>query len=248
MAEMPTPQRGNKNHYAPISYGAHIVPWLERCHKHCTDLPVLRESIKQYLVVVRELTGGDPLMNQVDEDVKRLLKKNMEAARLIYLHFEPTVHEAVREFAKSMERELTPKVEPPFRIKNTIEEEDDPNDKGVEIWSEAWPHRGNRWWVKWQYRKGHFEYGLLNPDRKGRDKIKDLGLDESESVEGLKFYQRDPWFAFWKRMDCVPNLEDDMTALERLLDEHERSILVDQVADELLRFVFACDGAFKATS
>ncbi len=94
-----TPDGGCANtkkcNYAPISYAEHIIPWLECCHRHCTDLPALRESIKQYLFLVRELTNGDPLMNEVDEDVKRLLRKNVEAAHLVYRHFMPTIYEAV---------------------------------------------------------------------------------------------------------------------------------------------------------
>ena len=235
----------NEKRYTPISYGEHIAPWLERCHQHCTDLPVLRESIKQYLVVVNELTGGDPLMQEINEDVKRLLRQNMEAARLVHGHFMPTIHEAVREFVESLEREMKCRLEPAWEIENTIGNEEDPNDNGVQVWSKAWPHEGNRWWVKWQYKKGGFEYGLFNPEPKDR---KEIGSLLDESVVGLRFYERDQLWAFWKRMDISPNLEDDMTALERLLDKQERSRLAKQVADELLEFVHACDSAFKAST
>ena len=232
-----------EDHYNPISYKKHIVPWLERCHKHCTDLPVLRESIKQYLVVVRELTGGDPLMQEINEDAKRLLRQNMEAAHLVYRHFMPTIYEAIGEFSRSVQRKMKPRLEPAWKIENTIE--DNPRGNGVEVWSEAWPKKGDIWWVKWQYMRGGFEYGLLNPERNGRDEIKDrLG----ESVRELEFRQHDEWWAYYKRMDIFTNLEDDMTDLKKLLDEHERSRLAKQVADELLEFSDACDRAFKAKS
>lgn len=169
----------------------------------------------------------------------------MEAAHLVYRHFMPTIYEAVREFARDVKGQMEPKLERSWKIQNTIENEDDPNDKGVEVWSETWPHRGNRWWVKWQYKKGYFEYGLLNPGRKGRVGITSR-LDES--AVRPKYSQRDAWWAFYKYMDIVPNLEDDMTALQRLLDEHERRELAKQVGDEVLEFVYACDRAFKPTS
>lgn len=232
-----------KSTYAPVSYGAHIVPWLEDCHKHCTDLPALRESIKQYLVVVKTLTSGDPLMNEVDEDVKRLLRKNMEAAHLIYISYEPTIHEAVRGFAEklreALEKEkhrLGPGL---WEIQNTIE--DDPQGRGVEVLSKTWPREGGIGCVKWQYYSGYFEYGLLDSERNHRAEIKRL---LGESVGGLDFRQGDRWWAFYKRMD-IRNLWDDLSVLAKLFDEQEQAALVDQVACELIKFTAACDHKFK---
>ena len=42
----------------PISY-AEIVPWLERCQQRAYDEPGLRESVAQYVRLVRKLTGTD---------------------------------------------------------------------------------------------------------------------------------------------------------------------------------------------
>ena len=234
-----------KSNSAPISYGAHIVPWLERCHKHCTDLPVLRESIKQYLVVVRKLTGiGDPLMQEINEDAKRLLRQNMEAAHLVYRHFMPTIYEAVREFARSLERKMTPKLEPHLNIENTIETEDDPNGTGLEIWSECWPIGRELGFVKWQYYRGDFEYGVIS-DREQRDEIKSsLG----ESVGDLRFKQSDQYWAFYKRMDNIRDLENDMGALSRLFDEQEQAALADEVACKRYEVVSACDRKFNKSA
>ena len=239
-----------KSNYAPISYGAHILPWLERCHKYCTDLPVLRESIKQYLVVVRQLTGGDPLMQEINEDYKSLLRTNMAAARQVYLHYKPTLYELIRDLAKKVQ--MTTLQEEVYRrsdrsdwkIKNTIKDASDQDGltgKGLDVRSEAWPAIGH---VRLHYLHGFLEYGVLDEGRQHRQEIKArLG----ERVGELRFLQGNHWWAFLKRMR-FPNLEHDMAALERLLDEHERSTLADQVAHEVLEFVNACDSAFQASS
>ena len=239
----PDGRRANtkKSNYAPISYGEYIVPWLEGCHKHCTDLPALRESIKQYLFLVRELTNGDPLMNEVDEDVKRLLRKNVEAAHLVYRHFMPTIYEAVGAFAENLKRVMKPRLKPSWDIQNTTE----PGRSGVwllgvEVRSETWPNRGDICWVRWQYLQGRFEYGLYNPHGKSREEINSrLG----ERVGELKSCS-DSRFLFYKRMD-IPNLEKDVSALAKLFDEQEHGALVSRVACELIKFTAACDHKFK---
>ena len=46
-------------YYQSISYRDDLPPWLEGCQKHAYDEPALRESIAQYLQLVRKLTGTD---------------------------------------------------------------------------------------------------------------------------------------------------------------------------------------------
>lgn len=46
-------------YYQSISYRDDLPPWLEGCQKRAYDEPALRESIAQYLQLVRKLTGTD---------------------------------------------------------------------------------------------------------------------------------------------------------------------------------------------
>ena len=43
--------------YKPISYKYDILPWLEACQRRAVNNPPLRESLAQYMEVVRGLTG-----------------------------------------------------------------------------------------------------------------------------------------------------------------------------------------------
>ena len=45
--------------YDCISYNEHLSPWLERCQKRAYDKPALRESVAQYLRLIKKLTGKD---------------------------------------------------------------------------------------------------------------------------------------------------------------------------------------------
>lgn len=56
--------------YKKISYKEYILPWLKCCQMHAYDEPELRESIKQYIHLIRKLTGTD-----FDEAYKNELKE-----------------------------------------------------------------------------------------------------------------------------------------------------------------------------
>ena len=58
----------------PISY-KDIVPWLERCQQRAYKDPALRESIAQYVHLVRKLTGTDLKGDYVDA-LKQLILEN----------------------------------------------------------------------------------------------------------------------------------------------------------------------------
>ena len=224
-----------RTNYKPISYRCHIIPWLENCHRHCVDLPILRETIKQYLHTTKSLTGG-LIMQQTNENLKELMRKNIEAARMIYLNYDAVIDEVIREFAKKLKKQIRKDLNSDdWEIENTIEDSPDTstNGKGLEITNSKWPDIGK---IKWQYYNPYFEYGFLDPYLQFRDEIrKKLG----EKVNELRFRPGNEWWAFLKLMD--DNFRDDINALKKLFDEREQDELVEQVANELIDFIKACD-------
>lgn len=68
--------------YFCISYQEHIINWLELCQKETTDFPIIRETIKQYIILIKKLTNqlSDTKMN---DQLHELIKTNYEAARLL---------------------------------------------------------------------------------------------------------------------------------------------------------------------
>jgi len=67
--------------YHCISYRYHIINWLELCLKEASDHPILRESIKQYLILTKKLTNTLEMEGQ--EGLKRLLIENLKEAEYI---------------------------------------------------------------------------------------------------------------------------------------------------------------------
>jgi len=71
--------------YKCISYQSDILSWLEDCFPLTIDKPILRESLKQYIILIQSLTGNTMDIEARKEVVRLLGKDNniLEAKRLI---------------------------------------------------------------------------------------------------------------------------------------------------------------------
>ena len=65
-----------------ITYKETILKWLEVCHQKSSDSPILRETLKQYIITVKGILGM--LTNkEMKKELEDLILKNYEAARLV---------------------------------------------------------------------------------------------------------------------------------------------------------------------
>ena len=72
---------GNERVYS-ISYKMHIVEWLELCKKEATDLPILRETIGQYINLIKKLTN-QTTNKKMEKDIQHIILRNITEAKLI---------------------------------------------------------------------------------------------------------------------------------------------------------------------
>ncbi|MFA7615085.1 MAG: PD-(D/E)XK nuclease family protein [Weeksellaceae bacterium] len=70
-----------------ISYKEDIIRWLELCLKETVNQPILRETLKQYIVLLKKLTNQSTNKKMSDEIVK-IINENFEASAEIYSNFE----------------------------------------------------------------------------------------------------------------------------------------------------------------
>jgi|GEM_PF-651297 hypothetical protein len=91
--------------YFLISYEKDIVDWLEACLKEVYDEPILRESIKQYLIVIKKLT------NSVEEETygpfSNLLVEKFEEAKYIRDHFDSVFARVRMDFKKDFAQAIS---------------------------------------------------------------------------------------------------------------------------------------------
>lgn len=69
-------------HYICLSYRTDIINWLEKCRKEVAILPFLRESITQYINLIKYLTN-QTLNNSMKDELEDLLLQDLEAAFIV---------------------------------------------------------------------------------------------------------------------------------------------------------------------
>ena len=96
---------GNINVYKPLSYESHILDWLNRCVEKSACQPLLRETIRQYIELIKQLTNNT-MDNISSEELINLLseKENVENVRTV-----KSLYKDVLE--KTIERYVSPKLE-----------------------------------------------------------------------------------------------------------------------------------------
>lgn len=63
-----------------ISYKTYIVSWLEKCLKESASRPLVRETITQYIYVIKKLTGQNNNDTMNTEIVNEIISKNLISA------------------------------------------------------------------------------------------------------------------------------------------------------------------------
>lgn len=74
----------DKTQYKIISYQNDIKKWLEKCKKESVSLPIIRETIAQYLNLIKYLTN-QAIGDNMKEEIKKLITDNPDYANAIEL-------------------------------------------------------------------------------------------------------------------------------------------------------------------
>lgn len=86
-----------------ISYKTDITNWLQKCRKEGAVLPILRESITQYLNLVKYLTNQTTNDNMKDE-LSNIITSNIEASFLISNNLKSSLNNLLKNFDIEMEK------------------------------------------------------------------------------------------------------------------------------------------------
>lgn len=118
--------------YHCISYETHIISWLERCLNAATK-PIVRETIRQYLHIVKELTQTNMSKEEVNELHQLIFKdsQNLEAAIRI-AEFNPK-----QRIGEDLAIQLR-KVASELELKITIYKMDFKGESGFWLYKEGW--------------------------------------------------------------------------------------------------------------
>jgi len=98
----------NKDKFVCISYSEDIIEWLELCLKETINLPLLRETIKQYIYLIKLLTQQSTNVNMKNEIISFISKdsNNIKAAFEIGNAFEKLKYKLMEDFAIAIREKL----------------------------------------------------------------------------------------------------------------------------------------------
>jgi len=76
-----------------LSYKVHIKSWIESCLKEAFEHPILRETLKQYLILIKKITGqlNNKMMEQELFELIAKDKTTFQAAKVIKDNFDVVV-------------------------------------------------------------------------------------------------------------------------------------------------------------
>jgi len=72
----------SKKHFKCLSYSNDMIDWLETCQMQAVSKPVIRESIRQYILLLKKLTHqlSD---NEMEDKIIKLISSNYSPARAV---------------------------------------------------------------------------------------------------------------------------------------------------------------------
>lgn len=102
----------NKDYYC-ISYYNEIDEWLNKCYSLSEEYPILRETIKQYQLLIQKLSGK----MTYSKDVQNKILNNLEAANSLYNNFDGALNKIKDDFRNSILKALNKELKNKFKEK-----------------------------------------------------------------------------------------------------------------------------------
>lgn len=214
------------NDFYIISYKHHIINWLENCIKEATDTPILRESIKQYLILLKKMTNS--MDEQEKQEMNALIAKHFEEADYIKYN----VDELKKQIGEEMRTEVIKLCKSRFEKDFTVVPGNTTYNKYSQIW------------LKFKkYPDAKLFFGIESFSHI-LDEIMYVGILNAEGTE-MVFkqgeYSESIWWPYYSLIDDLETYRiyfNDYKTLEKLyFDKEFRNRFVAYLVDELEKFV-----------
>jgi len=100
--------------YHPISYKTHINQWLEKCQKEAYNAPIVRETIRQYQLLIQKLTGT--MAHTEQQNLQAIIVDHLDEAELIYKNFVQAKVSAAKSFMEELRIALNHDLQSEYEI------------------------------------------------------------------------------------------------------------------------------------
>ncbi|MAP81857.1 MAG: hypothetical protein CL526_12310 [Aequorivita sp.] len=219
-----------------LSYRDEIIEWLEQCQKEATQLPILRETINQYAILIRKLTNqlSDDIM---EKDIKDLIAANYQAATVIGSNIWSVELEYCKKFISEIVNMIRISVSDDFIVE--VDSNLTKAHSGLSIRNKLWPKgivvrlEGNSK-IPWNtsYYGVRASKTILN-----RDDIKNAM--QLNSFDRTGFGETDGWPCYRIILDL-----SNSHKRARLFNSSERMELVKEIGDYLIELANLCEAPF----
>jgi len=219
--------------YFCISYNHIIVNWLEQCLKESADQPILRETVKQYIILIKKLTNQ--LSNNImEKEIEKLIKDNYSAAKTI----EGSISEVELQSANVLLQEMKSFIDNEFsdEWKVTVDENLNKSWTGLNIAHKNW-NDGIRIALQGQSKVPWNDsvYGIIAYKKEwDREDIK----SKLKHIDFLQNGYRET--EYWPCFQTVLWLNSPKKR-EILFDKEQRKQLVKEVSEKLIELAKACE-------
>ena len=122
-----------------ISYGHNIKNWIEKCLEKTHSLPIIRETLKQYLHLIQKLTNQST-NKKMSTEIQNLILDNYSAAEQIVKDFDNVKHKICGSIRADIINKLKAKLIDKYDIS---EKGSKVGDKNSKIWLESKEYMGN---------------------------------------------------------------------------------------------------------
>ena len=104
------------DNYKCISYKVDILHWLQKCRKESVNIPVVRETITQYISLINILTNQSE-QNAMSKEIRQFIIQNIElieSVELCHKELESIINETKALFFKKLNYSFSQAKEIPF--------------------------------------------------------------------------------------------------------------------------------------
>lgn len=219
-------------HYHTISYKQTILQWLEVCLKEATEHPIVRESIRQYIILIKKLTN-QLTDSKMEHEIQELIAKNYATVKTLESNIWKVELKATHDFLEEVKSTIELELMEGWTI--SVDEYLDQSWTGLRIAHHSW----NGIIVKLEGASkvawNSSIYGIAaSKDEWNRAELKSNCDSLAILHDGFKESHHWPYYKYILQFG---NNEEKA----KLFNDEQRKLLVDDVSLKLIDLAKACE-------
>jgi hypothetical protein len=220
-----------------LSYQEDILKWLAVCRQEAIDLPILRETIHQYEILIKQFTGK-LTSDEMNREIIDLIKNNLEAASQIFSNYDKARHELLDSFRNEVLECLKQEIDRDEELRNfySVSLRKGINEKFASITTERRcklsikiePFNG------WGWGDGSLYIGVLRTDLDNWNEAETAFIQKVRKENN--FQKNNKWWLDWEYLNI--NF-DKFESLRQISSPDSKSELIKMIVESSISYMKA---------